>query len=534
MAAEDSGMRGRTEARSWRWSWMRVCWWSGGAAGGSATCGGRATWRQRGPATTTPSRRDRGRRVRACPCDGFSVARTFRRCVRERARARPTDERAARCRRDAAIRMANRFDLRRRPERRDLLRERDEPAARRARSRARTIACDAWRGARGRSGTSDWCHDACPPDPTPSPTPRRRPSRRNDDRSADAVQTPSGHRRRQAASSGRAACAAAGPDPPGSGYSPYGCPSFHHCLVMSFVPAGNADCDALDDPPNRQCVYHAARGGRGDLRQRTGDDDAVAAMVADARAACPCDGFSGRMTYRRCVRERVKTALLAGTLPSRCRATVTRVRESLDLRRRAERRDLLRERVERIARRARSRARTIACRAWRGGKGQVGHERLVPRRLPAGADAEPPTPTPTATADAVRVIEPGAWAALRRAAADRCRRRGRSIPTRPYGCPSFHWCVVMSLRADRERRVRCAQRRRRTGECTYAPSADPGDPNGPVVDACTFARRARAGSVRAGRACARGRSPRAPRRARPGRPGATPGRRRSTAATAAG
>jgi len=53
-----------------------------------------------------------------------------------------------------------------------------------------------------------------------------------------------------------------------------------------------------------------------------GDEDAVAALIADVRTACPCDAFDRRPDFRRCVLERSRAAVAAGALPARCRGRI--------------------------------------------------------------------------------------------------------------------------------------------------------------------------------------------------------------------
>jgi len=215
------------------------------------------------------------------------------------------------------------------------------------------------------------------------------------------------------------------------------------------------------------------------------DTAAVAAIVADARAACPCDGFSGRMAYRRCVRERVKGALLAGTLPSRCRATVIRYANRSTC-------GAVPSAVTCCVNVAANReactiARSdVACRAWRGGRGQVGtsdwcHDACPPEPTPA-----PATPTPTASGTPSGPPTPTALG-------PRCVCRCGPVPSpwpvnpyAPHGCPSFHWCVVMSSVPAGSADCAALGDGENRG-CIYDPDAPiPGDPNGPVVDACNF------------------------------------------------
>ena len=184
----------------------------------------------------------------ACPCDGFLGRASFRRCVRERSTAAVVaGTLPSRCR-ATVIRMANRSTCG------------DVPSAvtccvnLSAHHEACTIsrsaiACEGWRGGKGQVGSSDWCHDACPPSPTPwaaTPTPT-------------PTVTPSGPPTPLTGLGPRCVCVCGpGPSPwPLNPYGRYGCPSFHYCIVMSFVPTGNAECDALDDGSNRQCNYHA-------------------------------------------------------------------------------------------------------------------------------------------------------------------------------------------------------------------------------------------------------------------------------------
>lgn len=212
------------------------------------------------------------------------------------------------------------------------------------------------------------------------------------------------------------------------------------------------------------------------------DAAAVAAILADGRAACPCDGFSGRMAYRRCVRERVKSAVLAGTLPARCRATVIR----------SANRSTCGDVPSAVtccanvsaSREACTISRSdVACRAWRGGKGQVGKSDWCHDACPPEPTPGPVTPTPTATPTPSGQIGQG----------PRCMCRCGPVPSpwpvspyAPHGCPSFHWCVVMSFVPTGS--AECdALDDGSNRECSYHPDAPiPGDPNGPVVDACTL------------------------------------------------
>lgn len=169
----------------------------------------------------------------ACPCDGFERRSEFRRCVRERI---PTAVAAgtlpARCR-ARVVRLANRSTCGSGPGAVTCCnpQSRGEGACTVVRSAA---ACAAWRGGTGELGYSDWCHDACPPAPTPTPPPTPTPTR---------------------TSLGPRCMCVCGPPPTPTLNPPYGCPSFHHCVVMSFVPTASADCDAFDDPPNRGCYW---------------------------------------------------------------------------------------------------------------------------------------------------------------------------------------------------------------------------------------------------------------------------------------
>lgn len=97
--------------------------------------------------------------------------------------------------------------------------------------------CEASRGGTGRVGSTESCYDACDPPPTPTPSPR--------------MPTP-------APDNGPGCVCQCAYDPSAGSSRPNGCASFHHCLVLSFVPAGQADCDALGDPPRRECTFHRA------------------------------------------------------------------------------------------------------------------------------------------------------------------------------------------------------------------------------------------------------------------------------------
>jgi len=54
------------------------------------------------------------------------------------------------------------------------------------------------------------------------------------------------------------------------------------------------------------------------------DAFAVAATVADARTACPCDAFDSRQEFRDCVRTVVDDAITGTALPRRCRGAAMR------------------------------------------------------------------------------------------------------------------------------------------------------------------------------------------------------------------
>ena len=170
----------------------------------------------------------------ACPCDGFDRRADFRRCVRERIRAAAAlGTLPARCRARVA-RMANRSTC---GVASGVTCCASLPSGRADCSIARSaIACEARRGGTGRVGASDWCHDACLPEATPTP-------------SGPPTPTPT-----SLGIGPRCVCRCAPPPTPGLGGA-YGCPSFHDCVVMSFVPTGAAECDALDDGANRGCHY---------------------------------------------------------------------------------------------------------------------------------------------------------------------------------------------------------------------------------------------------------------------------------------
>lgn len=175
----------------------------------------------------------------ACPCGDFERRGHFRRCVRERIRAAiDLGTLPAGCRARVA-RMANRSTC---GGASSVTCCASLPYGREACTIVRSaIACEARRGGTGQVGSSDWCHDACPPaaTPTPSgPTP-----------TAPVTPTPTSF-----GIGPRCVCRCGPPPTPGLGGA-YGCPSFHDCVVMSFVPTDAAECDALDDGANRGCHY---------------------------------------------------------------------------------------------------------------------------------------------------------------------------------------------------------------------------------------------------------------------------------------
>jgi hypothetical protein len=233
-------------------------------------------------------------------------------------------------------------------------------------------------------------------------------------------------------------------------------------------------------------VFEARDADAASCGSAPGDDAAIAAIVADARAACPCDGFSSRMTYRRCVRERVTSALLAGTLPARCRATVVRYANRSTC-------GNVPSAVTCCVNVSTSReACTIsrsdlACRAWRGGKGQVGSSDWCHDACPPEPTPGPPTPTPTVTTTPSGPIGLG----------PRCVCRCGPLPSpwpspwpntpyAPHGCPSFHDCVVPSFVPTGSAECDALDDGDNRG-CHYNPDApDPNSPNGPVVDFCTL------------------------------------------------
>lgn len=61
-----------------------------------------------------------------------------------------------------------------------------------------------------------------------------------------------------------------------------------------------------------------------DCGRSPGDAAAVAALVDQAREACPCASFAGRQDFRDCVRDVVVGAMVDGDLPRRCRAAAMR------------------------------------------------------------------------------------------------------------------------------------------------------------------------------------------------------------------
>ena len=178
----------------------------------------------------------------ACPCDGFRRRGTFRRCVRDRIQATVADGTfPARCR-ARVVRMANRSTC---GDVSSAVTCCAPPSLRgqECRITRSVVECEAWRGGAGRVGSSDWCHDACPPSPsaTPSPTP---------------IVTPSGPPTPTRAPSGlgpRCVCVCGPPQPQRTPSS--GCLGAEPCIVMSFVPSGAAECDALDDGAVRNCTY---------------------------------------------------------------------------------------------------------------------------------------------------------------------------------------------------------------------------------------------------------------------------------------
>jgi hypothetical protein len=83
----------------------------------------------------------------------------------------------------------------------------------------------------------------------------------------------------------------------------------------------------------RIALFAAALGGvalparpaaAADCGRAAGDAAAVAALVEQARAACPCASFDGRQAFRDCVRDVVGDAIGGASLPKRCRAAAMR------------------------------------------------------------------------------------------------------------------------------------------------------------------------------------------------------------------
>ena len=174
----------------------------------------------------------------ACPCDGFERRTTFRRCVRDRIQAAvAAGDFPARCR-ARVVRMANRWTC---GDVSSAVTCCAPPSLRgqECRITRSVVECEAWRSGAGQVGSSDWCHDACPPVPAPTPT-----------------ATPSGPPTPTPPPSGlgpRCVCTCGLPQPQRTPSS--GCPGLHPCIVMTFVPTGAADCDALDDGTVRNCTY---------------------------------------------------------------------------------------------------------------------------------------------------------------------------------------------------------------------------------------------------------------------------------------
>lgn len=206
-----------------------------------------------------------------------------------------------------------------------------------------------------------------------------------------------------------------------------------------------------------------------------GDEAAIAAFVADARAACPCDGFARRSEFRRCVRERIPAAVAGGTLPAPCRARVMRLanRTTCGSVAGAVTCCAPQSRGAGTCTIARSAA---ACEAWRGGTGMVGASDWC-----HDACAPPSTPTPTPTLTPTPVLT---------ALGPRCVCSCGPPPTPTlggaYGCPSYHLCVVTTfVPADWDDCDVFDDGDNRG--CTYHPDAPvPGSLNGPIVDACNF------------------------------------------------
>lgn len=159
-------------------------------------------------------------------------------------------------------------------------------------------------------------------------------------------------------------------------------------------------------------------------------DAALADVIADARAACSCEGTT-RGAHRRCVRDLANAAVRAGELPSRCRSSVVRFasRSTCGAREGA---------VTCCATTASGRdtcgiARSAAaCAASRGGTGDVGatescHDACVP--VPTSTPTPSITPTPTPTGLGPRCI---------------C----NCTPPYPQSCQAPHPCAVMSFVPD--------------------------------------------------------------------------------------
>lgn len=214
-------------------------------------------------------------------------------------------------------------------------------------------------------------------------------------------------------------------------------------------------------------------------RAATCDDDAaVAALVEDARGACPCASFDRRTAFRRCVRQRITAAVRAGTLGNRCRGRVAKMANRTTC-------GDLSSAVTCCATLPSGReactiaSSGVACGFWRGGTGRIGasdwcHDACLPAPTPSVTTT---TPTPSVTPSGPTGLGPHCFCACA---------PPEPVRTPSSGCPGLHGCIVPSVvpagTADCDAFDDVPRR-----QCTYQSDGPVPDPvHGPFIDICDF------------------------------------------------
>jgi hypothetical protein len=219
-----------------------------------------------------------------------------------------------------------------------------------------------------------------------------------------------------------------------------------------------------------------------------GDEDAVAALIAEARTACPCDAFDRPAGFRRCVLERSRAAVAAGALPARCRARVMQMANRTTCGNVSSAVTCCAPLSYQIQACRIARSETT-CGRWRGNAGRPGKSDWCHDACPPAATPRPATPTPavTETPSGPTTVTPSTPTPTPNGRGPRCVCTcGPPEPMRTpsAGCPGLHACIVTTFvptgSADCDALDDLPRR-----QCTYDPNAPIPDPvHGPYIDDC--------------------------------------------------